>query len=169
MAAAQVAAFAGLAVERVPPLSIWRIGYDCSWCRERRAGGAARRCHRRARQRARQRGSGRSDWLTGAAPCWPGVMRKATRPMPKGQRVQSGHGSAAPAAVALASSPFSAGGQPCALAQMLSSIRSAGGLPEAASVSKARCQTPFFAHRTADCRASFPDLGRLVRHSSDRR
>jgi len=28
---------------------------------------------------------------------------------------------------------------------------------------KARCQTPFFAHRTADCRASFPDLDRLWR------
>ena len=32
-------------------------GYDCSWCRERRAGGAARHCHRRARRRAWQRGS----------------------------------------------------------------------------------------------------------------
>ena len=44
--------------------------------------------------------------------------------------------------------PFPPVAQRCALAQVLSSISSAGGPPVDASVSNARCHTPFFAQRT---------------------
>lgn len=68
---------------------------------------------------------------------------------PVDQRVELGRGAASRAAYGVGERPpFPPVAERCALAQMLSSISSAGGPPAAASVSKARCHTPFLAHRT---------------------
>jgi hypothetical protein len=65
------------------------------------------------------------------------------------QRVQLGRGAAARAAYGVGvSPPLPPAAERCALAQVLSSISSADGPPAAASVSNARCHTPFFAHLT---------------------
>ena len=65
------------------------------------------------------------------------------------QRVQLGRRPAARTAYGVGvRPPFPPAAERCALAQLLSSISSAGGPPAAASVSKARCHTPFLAHRT---------------------